>query len=181
MYYSRILCGNNADPTILEEGGKYYMTVSSFRRLGARPLQDRQPLFYLFPDGRTESRRLYGRPVREMGRSRRDRRARAHRPRLYPRPGDGQGLAVLQQRLCGAPGGGRTVAGGRAARRVPRLEISRRMDHGGRELRRPQALFPERLVLSHRRRRGHGGAAHFAHGGHDAFAEAGRRLGIQPL
>ena len=31
MRYSRILCGNNADPTILVENGKYYMTVSSFR------------------------------------------------------------------------------------------------------------------------------------------------------
>ncbi len=31
MRYTRILCGNSADPTILSENGKFYMTISSLR------------------------------------------------------------------------------------------------------------------------------------------------------
>ena len=31
MKYTRICCGNTADPAILVENGKYYLTVSSFR------------------------------------------------------------------------------------------------------------------------------------------------------
>ena len=46
MYYSRILCGNNADPTILEEGGKYYMTVSSFRYLPGLTLYESEDLLH---------------------------------------------------------------------------------------------------------------------------------------